>query len=190
MPAAADQRVILHGVTWAGFEAQLGLRGDVAGPRIAYLDGVMELMSPSRDHERIKSYIGCLIEAFALERGLELSPYGSWTLRDQPQASGLEPDECYIIGLDQSPERPHLAIEVTWTHGGIDKHEIYRRLGVPELWHWEDGKLDVYELHAGQYHRIEESKQLPGIDLKVLVSLLDEPTVTRAVRAFRAAMQR
>ena len=34
-------------------------------------------MSPSKDHERIKSYIGRLVEAFARERDIDLSPYGS-----------------------------------------------------------------------------------------------------------------
>ena len=73
----ADQRVVLHGVSWAHYEAQLEFRGDNSAPRISYLDGSMELMSPSKDHERIKSYIGRLIEAFALQRGIDLSPYGA-----------------------------------------------------------------------------------------------------------------
>jgi hypothetical protein len=42
--------------------------------RIAFLDGALEIMSPSKDHERIKSYIGRLIEAYALERDIHLSP--------------------------------------------------------------------------------------------------------------------
>jgi Uma2 family endonuclease len=54
----------------------------------------MELMSPSKDHERIKSFIGRLIETFALERGIELSPYGGWTLKEAPKRAGVEPDEC------------------------------------------------------------------------------------------------
>jgi len=35
-----------------------------------------------------------------------------------------------IIGADQSTKRPNLAIEVIWTSGGINKLEIYKRLGV------------------------------------------------------------
>ena len=101
----------MNGVTWTAYEAQLALRGDAPVPRIAYLDGVMELMSPSRDHERLKSYVGRMIEAYALERGIDLSPYGSWTLEHPPKKSGLEPDECYIIGSDQSAERPDLDLQ-------------------------------------------------------------------------------
>ena len=54
----ADQRVVLHGVSWAKYEDQLAIRGDRSAPRISFLDGSMELTSPSKDHERIKSYIG------------------------------------------------------------------------------------------------------------------------------------
>ena len=94
----ADQRLVTYGVPWSHFEAQLTLRGERPVPRIAFLDGALELMSPSRDHERIQSYIGCLIEAYALEHDIDLSPYGSWTLRKAPKLAGLEPDECYLIG--------------------------------------------------------------------------------------------
>lgn len=125
---SADQRLIMHNVPWSAYEAQLELRGDAPVPRVAYLEGAMELVSPSRDHERLKSYIGCLIEAYALERDVDLSPYSAWTLRKEPRAAGLEPDECCIVGADQRAERPDLAIEVVWTSGGLDKLEIYGRL--------------------------------------------------------------
>ena len=85
---------------------------------------------PSRDHERIKSFLGCLLEAYALEAGIDLSPSGAWTLKHAPRKAGAEPDECYIVGPDQDKDAPDLVIEVAWTSGGIDKLEIYRRRGV------------------------------------------------------------
>lgn len=184
----ADQRLIMNGVSWSAYEAQLALRGDASVPRVAYLDGVMELMSPSRDHERLKSYLGCLIEAYALERGIDLSPYGSWTLRNAPRQSGLEPDECYIIGSDQSAERPDLAIEIVWTSGGIDKLEIYQRLAVPEVWIWREDAVTIYVLRDAGYEGVPQSAQLPGIDLQQLTSFLEYPTAMQAVRAFREAL--
>ena len=186
--SGADQRLIMHGVAWSGYEAQLALRGDAPVPRVAYLDGAMELMSPSRDHERLKSYLGCLIEAYALERGIDLSPYGSWTLRSGPKGSGLEPDECYVIGAEQRAERPDLAVEVVWTSGGLDKLEIYQRLGVPEVWTWRDGAITIHVLRDGAYRSTEHSDQLPGIDVRLLGSFLDHPTAMQAVRAFRKAL--
>src|SRR5262245_26226187 len=46
----ADQRVLVYGVSWAHYEAHLAMRGEKSVPRIAYLRGTLELMSPSRDH--------------------------------------------------------------------------------------------------------------------------------------------
>lgn len=186
---SADQRIVMYNVPWSAYEAQLALRGDAPVPRVAYLDGAMELMSPSRDHERLKSYIGRLVEAYALQRDIDLSPYGAWTLGRAPKSSGLEPDECYIIGSDQRAERPDLAIEVVWTSGGLDKLEIYRRLGVPEVWVWRGGVLYVHVLRGSAYEQVDRSEQLPGIDLALLASFLDYPTVIQAVKAYRAALR-
>jgi Uma2 family endonuclease len=184
----ADQRIVTYGVPWSHFEAQLALRGDAPVPRMAYLDGALELMSPSKDHERIKSYLGCLLEAYALERDIDLSPYGAWTLKHAPAAAGLEPDECYIVGPDQSKQIPDLAIEVVWTSGGIDKLEIYRRLGVAEVWTWKDERIAVHVLAGDRYERAEASRLFPDLDLALVVSLLDRPTALQAVRALRQAL--
>ncbi len=184
----ADQRIVLYGVPWAHYEALLALRGEAPVPRICYLDGAMDLMSPSKDHERIKSYVGMLIEAYALARDVDLSPYGSWTLRAAPREAGVEPDECYIIGADQSKTMPDLAIEVVWTSGGIDKLEAYRRLGVSEVWLWRDGGIEVHVLDGDQYETTQTSRCLPGLDLELVCSVLDRPTAMQAVKALRAAL--
>jgi len=185
----ADQRVVMHGVPWSHYEAQLALRGDASRPRIAYLDGELELTSPSKHHERNKSYVGRLVEAYALERGIDLSPYGSWTLKSAPRQGGAEPDECYIVGVDQDRERPDLAIEVVWTSGGLDKLEIYRRLGVGEVWFLKEGRLEIHLLRGDQYLRADRSALFPDLDVSLLCSFLDRPTLLQAVRAFREALR-
>ena len=120
-------------------ERLLAMRGDRSAPRIAYLEGEIEIMSPSRTHEGIKSMIGCLVEAYCLERDIPFSAYGSWTLQAQDRSRGAEPDECYVFGGSSAPkgesESPHLAIEVVWTSGRIDKLDIYRKLGVTKRSH-------------------------------------------------------
>lgn len=186
----SDQRVVMHGTPWTHYEALLALRGEASSPRIAFLDGALELMTPSKDHERNKSYIGRLLEAYALERGIDLSPYGSWTLKNAPRRSGAEPDECYLVGADQSRERPDLVIEVVWTSGGIDKLEIYARLGVGEVWFWTDGRIEVHLLHGGRYESATRSALFPDLDIDLLRSFLDRPTALQAVRAFREALRK
>jgi Uma2 family endonuclease len=186
----ADQRVVMHGVPWPHYEALLALRGEAPSPRIAYLEGALELMTPSKDHERTKSFLGCLLEAYALERGIDLSPYGSWTVKSAPRQSGAEPDECYIVGADQSRDRPDLAIEVVWTSGGIDKLDVYARLGVGEVWLWREGRIEVHVLRGSRYEAAPRSALFPDLDLDLLCSFLDRPTALQAVRAFREALRK
>lgn len=184
-----DHFVHLRGATWEDYERVLAIRGDHSAPRIAYLDGTLEIMSPSRSHESIKSDIGCLVEVWCLERGVEFSTYGSWTLQSKALKLGLEPDECYVFGRTRRADRPHLAIEVIWTSGGLDKLEAYGKLGVREVWHWRRGRISVHSLRGGRYRRASGSKVLPGIDLVQLASFLDRESTSAAIREYRAALQ-
>lgn len=184
-----DHRVHLSGVTWQDYERLLEIRGESSKPRYTYLEGELEIMSPSRTHEWIKSIIGCLVEVWCLAKGIEFSKYGSWTLTDEEAERGAEPDECYIFGDDpESVASPHLAIEVVWTHGGIDKLEVYRKLGVREVWYWLRGRIQPYELVDEQYQAVDESKVLPGINLRELVRFIDSPTASHAIREYRKAL--
>jgi len=183
----ADSIVVLHDVSWEDYERLLAMRGDHSAPRISYLEGEVEIMSPSRDHEVIKSRIGRLLEAWCTDRGIECEAVGSWTIKKETKRRGAEPDECYIFGTEKR-ERPHLAIEVEWTHGGIDKLAIYEQLGVEEVWYWRKGVIDVHVLSAGKLVPAERSRLFPDLDLALLASMLDRDTLTKAVRDFRAAL--
>jgi Uma2 family endonuclease len=184
-----DHIVVLHNATWSDYQRVLEIRGDRSVPRLAYLKGELELMTPSRRHETLKSVIGCLVEVWCQERGIEFSPYGSWTLENKDSDRGVEPDECYVFGEVSDPERPDLAIEVIWTSGGLDKREIYRALGVRELWFWRKGQLTAYALGPAGYEAIASSAVLPGIDLAQLASFLDHSPVSKAMREYRAVLQ-
>ncbi|HKS26015.1 MAG TPA: Uma2 family endonuclease [Thermoanaerobaculia bacterium] len=184
----ADGIVVLHGVSWEDYERLLEIRGDHSAPRISYLEGEVEIMSPSRDHEQIKSYIGHLLEAWCIDRGIEVHPFGSWTVKEEKKKSGAEPDECYIFGREPR-EWPQLAIEVEWTQRGIEKLEIYRKFGVEEVWYWRKGIIEVYILTRGRFAKAKRSRVLPDLDLELLASMLDRDSLTQAVRDFRAAQR-
>lgn len=185
---AGDQIVHLDGATWEDFERLLAIRGERSAPRFAYLEGVLELMTPSREHESLKSDIGCLVEVYCQVQSIEFRVVGSWTLKDEREELGAEPDECYIFGTEDS-DRPHLAIEVEWTSGRIDKLAIYRKLGVQEVWWWRRGRIQVYALREDLYEAIEGSELLPGIDVDLLTSFLDRPRTSQAIREYRAALE-
>lgn len=82
-----------------------------------------------------------------MESDVSLNGFGSWTLKKELREAGAEPDECYIVGESTEKAVPDLAIEVEWSRAtGLSKPEIYRRLGVRELWTLKsDGRL----IHPG-----------------------------------------
>lgn len=184
-----DRIVLLEGVAWSDYQRILELRGEAAVPRLSYIEGALEIMTPSRAHQGLKSVIGRLVEVWCLERGIEFSAYGSWTIENKRAERGAEPDECYVFGEVPEPEHPDLAIEVIWTSGRLDKRDIYRKLGVRELWFWRRGRLIAYALRGDTYQEISASEVLPGIDLDLLTSFLDRPTASQSIRAYRAALQ-
>ncbi|MGC4117034.1 MAG: Uma2 family endonuclease [Myxococcales bacterium] len=189
--AGVDQRLVLHGVPWSVYESMTEARGEGSVPRLAYSEGDLEIMSPSEDHEWVKSMLGYLLQAYAEERGIELGPFGSVTLKDERRRRGAEGDQTYVLG--PRPERiraPDLVIEVVLTSGGVDKLSIYRRLGVREVWFWEKGRISVHVLGARGYVRRTVSALLPDLDLRLVAKLATADRPTQAVKALRASLRR
>ena len=154
---------------------------------MTYLDGMLEIRRASRGHETLETMIARLLEAYADEKGLVLEGYGSLTMRNAAELRGLEPDECYAVGA--AKESPDLAVEVVWTHGGIEKLEVYRGLGVREVWIWKKEDLKAYELRGDTYHEIAQSIVIPGLAPSFIRGFLDCETQTEAVRRMRAALR-
>ena len=185
-----DQRVRLHDINWPDFERFLAARGDQCGVRVTYLKGELELMTPSVDHESLKKRFARLLEAYAEAVGIELEGFGSWTVKSEPQERGVEADECYIIGpITEPPEIPDIAIEVVWTSGGIDKLEVYRGLGVPEIWIWQKWALRFFLLQDGRYVTGTRSRLFSDLDPALVVHCMAETSQTKAVRALRSAIK-
>ncbi|HEY5924692.1 MAG TPA: Uma2 family endonuclease [Kofleriaceae bacterium] len=188
--AGRDQVVVLRGITWQQYVAINNAIGETPRPRMAYLDGELEVMTMSRRHELVKIMLGRLVEAFAEEMDIPLDGYGNTTWQKEAELAGLEPDECYSIG--ELGEFPDLAIEVVHTSGGINKLEIYRRLSVSEVWFWINGRVYVYRL-AGKYKLVANSVALPGIDLDAIAHIIATTRSggqTAAVRAFRKTLHK
>jgi Uma2 family endonuclease len=190
-PPSRDQIVVLRNIPWEQYDALCQARKDSAGPRMAYLDGTLEIMSPARSHEYRKKLIARLVETYGEEAGLSLNGFGSETFRRKAEDAGVEPDECYCIG--PAKKFPDLAIEVINTKGDVDKLEIYRRLKVAEVWFWVKGEFIVCQRERRGYAVRESSEVLPGLDLRGLARIVastDESHQTEAVRAFRRTLRR
>ena len=181
-----DHRVVVYGIRWEQYEAIRAATDHVAGLRMTYLEGALEIMSPSTRHELVKKLLARLIEIYAIELDIPLTGVGSTTWRRKEMERALEPDECYVLGPWK--EVPDFAIEVVVTSGGLDKLEVYRGLGVAEVWFWVDGRMALYQLAEGGYVPVERSRFLPDLDPTELTGVIAEADIhnqTAAVKRFR-----
>ncbi len=191
-----EDRYLTTGVSWQQYEALLVRLGDRPGFRVTYLDGVLEIVSPSRRHEDAKSRIGDLLLVYFLETDTDYYPKGSTTWRREQQGGGTEADESYCIGTDKA--LPDLAIEVVITSGGLNRLEVYSRLKIPEVWFWRRERFSLYHLREETpslyiqtygYEEITHSELLPQLDIELLAEYVRHPNPITAAKAFRQRLQ-
>ncbi len=192
------QRLLLQDVTWQEFETILEELGDHRSARLAYDNGTLEIMMPLPEHEDDKEIIGDLIKALLEELDIEFRSLGSTTFKKN-QTQGLEPDQCFYIqneGIIRGKKRidlsvdppPDLAIEIDVT--SRTHPSIYEAFGVPELWRFDQGKLQINVFQvAGSYASVAESPNFSGLPLcEMLPYYLAESKIigrNKVLKAFR-----
>jgi Uma2 family endonuclease len=188
--AEPEQRIVYSDISWKqylAFDKELG--NDRSGPRLYYLDGQLEIMSTSDQHERIKKWIADLLAVYFDETGIEIMPRGQATMRLALKKAGAEPDESWCIGEEK--KFPDLVLEIALSSGGINKLKTYQRFRVPEVWIWRKGKLEVHVLNrSGAYEQLQRSRLLPGLDLPLLEKCVTIRSWQQARRAFRAGLSK
>jgi Uncharacterized protein conserved in cyanobacteria len=178
-----EQRFVLPSYySWEQFEALESLIADASGLRITYLDGWIEFMTLGEAHETISCILNFLLQLYFCEMGIEYIPVGSATRRNREKDVSFEPDESYYIG--EKKEHPDLAVEVTITSGSTNKLAKYLRLRIPEVWFWENNRLDVYGLCEDNYEQVSRSELLPELDLELLVRCVLMPSRIEARTEF------
>jgi Uma2 family endonuclease len=167
-----DTNCLIQGVSWLQFESIEAAFSDVEGVRFVYLDGVLEIMTLSSEHEDVKSTIGLLLEAYMRHFGFRFYKRGSATLGDKELGGRKEPDESYNIDVKKTI--PDLVVEVVLTSGNINILDLYLRLGIPEVWCWEDGLLNVYCLvkEKQMYENFKSSQFFPELSLSTFAKYI------------------
>lgn len=187
---APEQRVVLQGVSWATYERLLDDLKDSSSPRLTFDKGVLEVMSPSAEHEESNRTIALLVEVLAEEFGIDIRSLGSTTFRREDLEQGFEPDSCFYvqnearvrgkmeIDLTVDPP-PDLVIEVDITSPSLPKLPLYARVGVPEVWRYDGEQMTIYRAPGADYETADASGVLPGVTSHDLSRFLEESRAQR-----------
>jgi len=186
-PDESEERYTISGVSWQHYESVLATLADHPWYRVTFLEGVLEILAPSRKHESQKDNITRLLGVYFEQTRTRFYGLGSTAFRQAMRARGVEPDTCFCLGTEK--EFPDLAIEVIETSGGIDKLEVYKGLNVSEVWFWKKETFELYQLQAGKYVQIATSSLLPDLDLGLLSRYVTHPEPLDAMIEFRQHLQ-
>ncbi|MBW4645806.1 MAG: Uma2 family endonuclease [Goleter apudmare HA4340-LM2] len=181
----AETRVLLQNISWQTFKTMLTEMGSERKNRIAYDNGIIEIMTPLMPHENSNRLIEAFVGVLCEESGLEIKRAGSLTLtRDDLEKEG-EPDSSYYIQnefLVRSKENidlafdppPDLVLEVEYSRPKIDKLRLYAAMGIPEFWRYNGSVLRIYTLDDGQYLEVELSPTFTPIAVREIPQFIQE----------------
>lgn len=155
----------------------------------------------SGEHKHLKSMLGCLLEDYAQELGVDMQVTGCATLELEIKKPGVEPDDSYYVQneslvrgrtdlkLGQDPP-PDPLLEIQISRSALDKLGIHGAMGVPEVYLWQGEELALHLLEDQGRHCVsEKSRALPGLppgDLRRFVARAPELSTTRPASQFRA----
>ena len=165
---SAENRAVLQNISWQTFKTMLVEMGSERNNRLAYDNGIVEIMTPLLPHENSNRIIEGFVVALCEEFGLEFKRAGSLTLTRDDLERGGEPDSSYYIqneSLVRNKENidlaidppPDLVLEVEYSRSKVDKPSLYAAIGVPEFWRFNGSVLRVYILTNGQYTEAQTS---------------------------------
>ncbi|MEM6840541.1 MAG: Uma2 family endonuclease [Cyanobacteria bacterium P01_C01_bin.120] len=201
----AEQRVLLHHISWQTFKTILLESGRDRRTRFAYWQGTLEIMSPLYRHENINRFIDDLIRTMTDELNLGMSKGGSTTFTREDAEAGAEPDSCYYIqseplvrgretiDLNAGDPPPDLVIEIDISTNSLDKRRLYADLGVREFWRFTGTTLQFFVLQpSGAYQSVDQSPTFPWLPADKLTELLADRLSqgeTQTLRQFRDWVQ-
>ncbi len=182
-PLRKKDAFVLSNLSWEQFEAIDKTFSSIPNIKFRYLEGDLEILTISPEHEYFKSTISLLLEAFFQSQRIRFYKWGGPSFGNKTLGALSEPDESY--NLNSWKTYPDLVIEVVISSGGVNKLEGYRRMGVLEVWFWEDGLLQIYSLQNNEYKKENQSVLLPDLPVEAFCRYVTYHDQYDAVEEFR-----
>ena len=179
------QHLILCGIRWATYQ-QLAADLGEQPVRLAYDQGILEIMTPSFEHERFNRLLADIAQAIAFGKDISVEQAGSTDFSREDIERGFQPDSCFYLGdnldaikgkkrLDISIDPPpDLVIEVDITNRSLDKLPLYAAIGVMEVWRFNLDRIIVYCLHGTTYQEVSTSTVFEGVNATDLLSFVQQ----------------
>ncbi|QDT39934.1 Uma2 family endonuclease [Stratiformator vulcanicus] len=173
----------LSGVSYDEYDAISEAIGE-RNIRITYIDGELEIMSPSYKHDWAKMYFHNAVLVLARQLKIKIRACGSTTHKRKSSDKGFEPDQAYHIMSIPSLGRlgtyeptkdvpPDLGIEVDVFSKSLERLPLYADFGIGEVWRYDNRNLDILQLRDGGYVRIEQSVCFPGVTSELILESLE-----------------
>jgi len=180
-----EQRVVLRNVSWETYEHLLSDHLDASTPQFTFDHGVLEIMSPSSEHEEYKQALSLLVEMLAEGLGIDIENLGSTTFKRSQLERGFEADVCFYVqnaarmhgkvhiepAVDPAPD---LVIEIEITAPVLNKLPIYADFGVPEIWRYDGRQLRILHLTGSEYTERPKSLAFPRASSAELSQLVQQ----------------
>lgn len=159
--------------------------------------GEVTLMAPSGPHETVADLVTPLLLHVSQALSVPCVP-AAGTTWSPPGSRRVEADRSYYLGeaalgyrevkrerragladafFDANP--PQLAVEVERTHGDAGKPDVYRDLGVTEMWRIDVSRepaltVEILELQCpGGWRPVDRSTVLPGLTPALIARVLE-----------------
>jgi Uma2 family endonuclease len=193
----AETRDVLQNISWQTFKAMLADMGCERNKRLAYDNGIIEIMTPLMPHENSNRLIEGFVLVLCEEFGLEVKSAGSLTMTRDDLERGAEPDSSYYIqnellvrnkeNIDLSTDPPpDLVLEVEYSRSKIDKLALYASMEVPEFWRYNGNVLRIYALNSGQYSQSNNSQTFVPVPVTEIPRFIQESKKIGQIAATRA----
>ncbi|MFN6501880.1 MAG: Uma2 family endonuclease [Nostoc sp. DedQUE01] len=193
----SETRDVLQNISWQTFKAMLADMGCERNKRLAYDNGIVEIMTPLMPHENSNRLIEGFVLVLCEEFGLEVKSAGSLTMTRDDLEQGAEPDSTYYIqneflvrnkeniDLNIDPP-PDLILEVEYSRSKINKLNLYASMGVSEFWRYNGTVLRIYILNNGQYSQSENSPTFASVLVTEIPRFIQESKKIGQIAATRA----
>ena len=182
---APERLVILEPVSWQTYERLLEEQQGRGGTRFTYDRGILEIMVLSIQHERLAGILTTLVDLLVLEFRLDSESLGSTTFRRPDLQQGFEPDSCFYIQHAEAVRGraeidllvdppPDLTIEIDITHQSLDRLPLFAAVGIPEVWRYHAGRVEILVLENSAYGPAEQSLSFPALSPALLNQFVQE----------------